>query len=291
MKTPHRIPCGAMAMARLIAMSICAPALAQAPRERRAAAETPVQILAAANVAARQRPGRDGFSAARHVYSYAEGALYELYTSPNFISTVLLEPGEHLIEIAAGDTARWMVSQATTESEREERTIVLIKPQAAQLRTNVVLITDRRTYLIEAISQAGEAYSAQVAWAYPSENIPRLAPATTQAHRDDYRVRAVRGRRPAWTPIRVHDDGARTWIEFPRVAAALDLPPLFVITPEGAEIVNYRVERGAEGPRYEIDRVFDVAELRLGARAPTIVRIERMSALRARPQPSAGRRS
>src|SRR5690606_37842450 len=92
---------------------------------------------------------------------------YELYTNPNYVSTILLEPGETLNNIAAGDTSRWMVTQADGETEGEGRTIVLVKPQAAGLRTNVVLITDRRTYLIEAISQSGSAYSAQVAWSYP----------------------------------------------------------------------------------------------------------------------------
>lgn len=282
---------GAIIGAMLFSICIGAPAFAQTPRERRAAAtETPAQILAGANMEARQRPTRDAFSAARHVYHYREGALYELYTNPNFISTILLQPGETLIEIAAGDTSRWMVSQATTESAHDERMIVLIKPQAGNLRTNIVLITDRRVYLIEAIAQAGDAYAAQIAWTYPDEELARSGQ-TTAPLRDDYRIRPIRGRRPAWTPMRVYDDGARTWIEFPRVAGALDLPPLFVITPEGAEIVNYRVEAGALGPLYEIDRVFDVAELRLGARSQTIVRIERISSLASRPSRRARPRS
>ena len=72
------------------------------------------------------------------------------------------------------------------------------------------------------------------------------------------------------------DDGRRTWIEFPPGVAAADMPPLFVVTGEGAEIVNYRVQ----GQRYVIDRVFDRAELRFGARAPVIVRIDRQGARR-----------
>jgi type IV secretion system protein VirB9 len=60
-------------------------------------------------------------------------------------------------------------------------------------------------------------------------------------------------------------------VEFADSIAASDMPPLFVITEDGAEIVNYRVQ----GARYIVDRLFDVAELRLGARTQTIVRIER----------------
>lgn len=286
----HRSNSARVALFALLAMTHSMPALAQAQRDRRAAhVETPAQVLAAANADARQRPTRGAFAEARHIYAYQEGALYELYANPNFISTLLLEPGETLIEIAAGDTSRWMVSETISETEREARALVLIKPQALNLRTNVVLITDRRTYLIEAISQAGEGYSAQVAWTYPTSQQSQASPASSVIE-SGYRVRTTRGRPPAWTPTRVFDDGQRTWVEFPHVTSSLDLPPLFVVSAEGAEIVNYRVEAGPEGPRYLIDRLFDVAELRLGARSPTIVRIERISALPARSSRRSGPR-
>jgi type IV secretion system protein VirB9 len=49
------------------------------------------------------------------------------------------------------------------------------------------------------------------------------------------------------------------------------MPPLFVRTGEGLELVNYRVE----GQTYVVDRLFDRAELRLGQKKPVVVRIER----------------
>lgn len=240
----------------------------QAVASRRGHAQSSVDLLAAANVAARQRPDRRSFAQARQIYTYAPGAIYELYANPNFISTVLLEPGETLNDIAAGDTARWMVTEAQAEADVDGRTIVLVKPQAANLRTNIVLVTSRRTYTIEAIAQSGQAYSAEVAWCYPE----RVAPSASVSELNfEYRIRTTRGRRPAWLPTRVFDDGRRTWIEMPPQAASTDLPPLFVITGEGVELVNYRLQ----GDRYMVDRVFDVAELRLGTRAAVTVRIER----------------
>jgi type IV secretion system protein VirB9 len=253
------------------------PPSAEPLRQRRGRAAAPLQVLADANTAARQRPTPDAFNQARHVFGYQPGALFELYTNPNYVSTILLEPGETLNDIAAGDTARWMVTEASAETESDPRTIVLVKPQTTGLRTNIVLITDRRTYLIEAVSQAGNAYAAQVAWSYPQSaggdagGIPSI-----DRLNFSYRVRTVRGGAPVWTPSRVFDDGRRTWIEFPPGVAAVDMPPLFVITGEGAEIVNYRVQ----GQRYVVDRLFDRAELRLGARAPIIVRIDREGARR-----------
>lgn len=243
------------------------PVQPSAPERRsRASGQTWID----ANGAARQRPERDGFDAARYVYTYAPGAIFELYANPNFVSTILLEEGERLTNVAAGDTSRWQVSEANAEGLSGLRTILLVKPVAAGLRTNIVLVTDRRTYLVEAVSQAGEAYSAEIAWCY-ERGAEQLPYSQVGALNFDYRVRVVRGARPAWTPLRVFDDGRRTWIEFAEATQASELPPLFVITGEGAELVNYRID----GRRYMVDRVFDRAELRLGVRAPQVVRIER----------------
>lgn len=270
------------------ALAACLATPGAEAQTRRARAETPIEALAAANGAARQRPTRDGFDQARQVYAYQPGALYELYAHPNFVSTILLEPGELVANIAAGDTSRWMVSQAEGESGGEGRTIVLVKPQASNLRTNIVLITDRRTYLIEAVSQSGAVYSAQVSWSYPEHEL--LAPtAPIDGLNFNYRVRTVRGRAPVWSPSRVFDDGRRTWVEFGAHVASAELPPLFVMSGEGVEITNYRTVQGPNGPRYMIDRVFDVAELRLGARAPVIVRIERNPSDRRLSQRRSGR--
>jgi len=263
-----RISLFAIALVAFIAID---PVAAQTRRTR---APTPIETLAAANTAARQSPTHDGFVQARHVYAYEPGAIYEVYAHPSYVSTILLEPGETLTDIAAGDTSRWMVTQADSETAEDPRTVVLVKPNASGLRTNIVLITDRRTYLIEAVAQTGAAYSAQVAWSYPqTESAAQAAP--IDAINLNYRVRTTRGSRPAWLPTRVFDDGRRTWVEFSPDVDASDLPPLFAVTGEGAELVNYRTQQGPFGQRYMIDRIFDVAELRLGVRSPTIVRIER----------------
>lgn len=260
-----------LASVAALSVALCQPAFAQ---RRAVRTPTAVETLASANGAARQSPAASAFEEARQIYVYRPGALYEVYTSPTYVTTVLLEPGETLNTIAAGDTSRWMVTQADAEEQIEGRTVVLIKPQTANLRTNVVLITDRRTYLIEAVSQSGATYSAQIAWTYPEE--PRLAGAAPIDEINlNYRIRTVRGRAPVWTPTRVFDDGRRTWIEFAPEVVASDLPPLFAVTPEGAELVNYRVLQGPLGQRYMVDRVFEVAELRLGTRSPIVVRLER----------------
>lgn len=235
---------------------------------------SPHQALAAANQAARQTPLAGAFEDATLVYAYEPGALYELHTTPAFISTLVLEPGETLADVAAGDTSRWMVSHTVAGSGEQSRTLVMVKPHAPGLRTNLVLITNRRAYLIEALSAPGDAYTAQVAWRYPAPPVPLQLNEPDPTPRpifERYRIRPPHTGAPPWTPVRVYDDGARTVIEFPAESATTDLPPLFVRTAEGQELVNYRVQ----GQRYVVDRLFEVAELRLGQADPVVVRIER----------------
>jgi len=246
-----------------------APAPASKKPERVSA---PPQSLAEVNRAARQRATSAAYEDAALIYTYAPGALYELQTAPSYISTILLEPGETVLDIAAGDTTRWMVSQTLTGSGETGRTLIIVKPLAARLKTNIVLATDRRAYLIEAVSVAGDTYTAQVAWSYPKPAAAEPPPSPVLNY--GYDITPPRRAAPVWTPVSVWDDGKKTWIAFSSNVAAADMPPLFVRTGEGLELVNYR----AEGQTYVVDRIFDRAELRLGQKKPIVVRIDRQKA-------------
>jgi type IV secretion system protein VirB9 len=86
------------------------------------------------------------------------------------------------------------------------------------------------------------------------------------------------GARPSWRPTQVFDDGRQVFIEFPAGIAEGEMPPLFVLGPKGkdAELVNYRVR----GRHMIVDRLFQVAELRLGGKgSEQRVRIEREGSL------------
>src|SRR3546814_5312730 len=83
---------------------------------------------------------------------------------------------------------------------------------------------------------------------------------------------AISGDQAAWRPLRAFDDGRQTFVEFPASIAVGEAPPFFIIGPMGeAELANYRVR----GRFYVIDRIFDVAELRLGTKKQQVVRISR----------------
>ena len=48
---------------------------------------------------------------------------------------------------------------------------------------------------------------------------------------------------PAWLPVKVFDDGAKTFIQFPPAMLVREAPALFVLSHRGeTQLVNYRVK-------------------------------------------------
>ena len=116
------------------------------------AAATPTGRVENANAAARVEPRREGYYNAIQVYPWSEGALYQVYAAPGRITDIALEPGEDLSgagPIAAGDTARWIIGDTVSGSGGSRRVHILLKPIQPDIRTNLVITTNRRTYLLE----------------------------------------------------------------------------------------------------------------------------------------------
>jgi len=257
------------------------------------AVEAPVTIsrstarrVAAAGHAATMEPLATGFINALQVFPFRPGLVYRAYTAPGAVTDIALEPGERLVAVAAGDTARWIIGDTTSGSGATQRTHVLVKPVTAGLDTNAVITTDRRAYHLRLTASARTAMTG-LSWTYPADQLlafkpePAEAAAPTMASpaaTDPERLRfgyVLRGDTPAWRPLRVFDDGRQTFIEFPPTVSAGEAPPVFVLGADGeAELVNYRMR----GRFYVVDRIFDRAELRLGTRRQQVVRIVRTGA-------------
>lgn len=254
----------------------------------------PTSRVTAANAAARMEPVRDGFLNAVQLYPFSAGALYQVYTAPGHVTDIALQEGERLVgagPVAAGDTARWIIGDTTSGSGASTRVHILVKPTRSDLATNLVINTDRRTYLLE-LKATARTWMASVSWTYPMDQLIALqsgsaasadaAPIASgvEIERLQFRYR-IEGDRPPWRPARAYDDGARVYIEFPPGIEQGEMPPLFVVgaNGRGAELVNYRVR----GRHMIVDRLFGAAELRLGAeRRQQRVRIERTDGSRSR---------
>jgi P-type conjugative transfer protein TrbG len=264
----------------------------------------PAVRVATANEAARVQPTRDGYINAVQVYPFTEGALYQVYTAPGQVTDIALQESEQLAgsgPVAAGDTVRWIIGDTESGAGASRKVHILAKPTRPDLMTNLVINTDRRTYLLE-LRSTEKTYMASVSWQYPQDQLIALrrqnaeAQAATpiQSGVDIARLRfryAIEGDDAPWRPVQVFDDGAKVYIEFPHGIAQGEMPPLFVIGPEGgAELVNYRARQNY----YIVDRLFAAASCasaatsskRSGSCAPTGDRGERQSKTGGRRSPA-----
>ena len=247
----------------------------------------PEQAVAKANKAARIEPTRAGYINAIQVYPWTEGALYRLYTSPEKVSTIALQPSEELIDVSTGDTVRWVIGDTASGQGSTRRVHILVKPTLPDIQTNLVILTDRRTYHVELISTK-QAYMASISWTYPTDSLvalhkQNLAAQETEERLADRGVRLdnlnfryrIEGDDPPWRPLRAFDDGHKVFIQMPSGLSQGEAPPLFVAGADGrSNLVNYRVR----GSYYIVDRMFGVAELRLGENPQRTVRIIRTDA-------------
>jgi len=248
-----------------------------------------------ANDEARVAPSREGYVNAIQVWPFTDGALYQVYTSPGRVTVIALQEGEELVTVSAGDTVRWIVGDTTSGTGPAQRVNVMVKPTRTGLKTNMVITTNRRTYLIE-LSSTPQAWMASASWDYPRDRMVALqkqaceaqaaAPVDAGLSLENLRFRyAISGDSPPWKPLRAFDDGQKVYVQFPGGIAQGELPPLFVIGPQGdGQLVNYR----ARPPYYVVDRLFGAAELRLGGGKGAkgeVVRIERTDGV---PRPSGG---
>ena len=219
-------------------------------------------------------PGPDG----RVVYTFGAG-LATLVCAPLRICILELQPGEKLNgEPQIGDSLRWQITPAAYGTGIDGTPVIVVKPTAPGLDTNLLVTTDRRAYYLRLLSKP-EDYVSRVAFEYPAEDNNRrwqehmltersrqsekaeLLPALVTAERLNFGY-DVKGGNEHIRPLRVFDDGEKTYLQMPAEMKNREAPVLLIVGNDGkGEVTNYRVQRQT----YIVDRLFDRAHLVLGA--------------------------
>jgi type IV secretion system protein VirB9 len=229
--------------------------------------------------------GSDG----RVIYTYGAG-LPTVICAPLRVCVVELQPGERLTgEPHIGDSVRWDVSSAVVGAGTAETSMIVIKPRSIGLDTNLLLTTDRRAYYLRLVSRSDD-YIARIGFEYPEdggqwkEQLAKEAEARKRREFEasqiapvesmeklyfDYRIK---GGDENMRPVRVVDDGHKTFIQMTRKALVREAPILVILGPDGPEMVNYRVKEDM----YIVDRLFERGALIIGvgkkARRAEIIR-------------------
>jgi type IV secretion system protein TrbG len=211
------------------------------------------------------------------VVRYAYGGSNEptLVCKPLYVCDIVLEPGESVLNIATGDSSRWVIASAQS-GPSGDTPHVLIKPTQVGLRTNLVITTTKRTYYVllassdetlyprigfyypeEAAAQAAAAQAAQRAKeADDMTRLPLLPPNELDVQYDVTGAQSL-------MPTRVFNDRVHTYIEY-EPQLPVDAPVVTMVGPGGDDqIINYRII----GNLYIIDGV--PHELRLTQDAGT----------------------
>jgi type IV secretion system protein VirB9 len=213
---------------------------------------------------------------------------------------VELEAGEQVVGWALGDTERWLAEQLVEGAGPTARAHLLLKPVDFDLATNLVIVTDRRTYHLEVESppetevrdrQPGDpppGYDGRVSWWYPDDYVRRVtdrrAVEETRREREAAERRGAvelqasfspadlsfaydvvepwrRSRRLGWRPLTVFDDGKRVYVRLPERALRGELPVLLGVLADGDQVP---LNAHLEGEWWVVPALFERAELVLG---------------------------
>jgi len=229
-------------------------------------------------------PGPDG----KVVYVFGQG-MPVMVCAPLRVCAVELQAGEHLqSQPQIGDSRRWEITPVMSGSGLYVTPLLIVKPIEAGLETDLIVPTDRRTYVLRLISDPTR-FVSRLAFQYPGED--RVKWATFQAQQDaakrDAEILAAQERAKdkqagvipmadnaidnlyfdyklsgdaAFRPDRVLDDGQHTYLIYPNDGRFRELPTLLMVVNGKTELVNFRVD----GSRYIVDRLFDKAVLVVG---------------------------
>jgi type IV secretion system protein TrbG len=185
--------------------------------------------------------------------------------APLQVCDIEFEAGEIIKDVNLGDTVRWKIAPATSGGAGPgEIPHLIVKPNSVGLNTTLIVTTNRRTYSIRLKSVRGS-YMDRVGFEYPADKAvaargggPVGRPA---ALTDIYDDRYVVAGSAAFRPVRVYNDGIRTFLEMPSYMRSREAPVLHVLDRAGQQqIVNYRLQ----DDRYIVDQVFDRAVLSSG---------------------------
>jgi type IV secretion system protein TrbG len=193
--------------------------------------------------------------------------------APLFVCEIALQRGETVTDINVGDAVRWKIAPATSGTGSNATTHILVKPTDPGLRTNMLVTTDRRIYVIQLVSHKND-WMPRVAFAYPDEAMTqwlaykKAKKVELEAHTlpDGHQIANLNFNyqiigNPPWKPIRVYDDGIKTYIQFPLQMPQRESPALLALGPGGQEqMVNYR----PSGDRYIVDKLLTKAILIAG---------------------------
>jgi type IV secretion system protein TrbG len=211
------------------------------------------------------------------VYTYGT-SLPSIVCAPLHVCDIELQSGETVNDINAGDPVRWKITPAFSGAAESKTTHVVVKPTDTALTTDLIITTDRRTYVLKLVSRLRD-WMPVVSFSYPEDTHAQWAAYKAASEQQTqatvlptgesldtldfgFEVKA-RGHGIDWRPVRIYTNGAKTFIEFPSAVSHGDLPALVALDGKTEALVNYRLA----GDRFVVDKLLRHAALIRGVGA------------------------
>ena len=184
-----------------------------------------------------------------------------LNCQPNYGCDIELEAGEHVKAVILGNEPLWDYLIWESNQQFEPIQHVTIGPRVSQAQTNAIIGTDRRTYHLELLSTTQSEYIRSAKFYYPRERLREFQTRQREQNKNDAKTAALEKRKRAideiaskgtlpyeymsfgweitaessvsWNPIRVFDDGAHIYIQFPEQITFDDFPGIYAPLNDG----------------------------------------------------------
>lgn len=214
--------------------------------------------------------GKDGSV----VYTFGE-TMPILVCRPLRVCALQLEMGEKIIDPPqCGDTSQWKISPSRPNELRPPH--IYIKPLDSGLTTDLIIVTNRRTYVV-ALKSRNDSYTPLVSFRYPENEKQAWTKALAEqerleAERNHNRRFSAGGIRfnaedldfnytvkgdATWKPLRVFNYRAKTYLEMPEIMKMYEAPVLLTVNDGQEALVNYRLH----DELFIVDQLFNSAIL------------------------------
>lgn len=208
------------------------------------------------------------------VYLYGS-TLPTVICAPLSVCDIELQAGEKIVGTPMlGDAARWEAKPALSGVGSTQVSHIIVKPFEAGLSTTIIVTTSKRTYHIKLVS-SNRNWTPRVGFTYPddierqwaiynaqaTQNSEKKTMPETRENIDTLNFEYEISGKAVWKPVRVYNDGLKTYIQMPSSMAQTEAPALLVIGSDGEkQIVNYRLKKD----RFIVDQLFSKAILIAG---------------------------
>jgi type IV secretion system protein VirB9 len=193
--------------------------------------------------------------------TYSPNQVYRLVAYDGYQIDIQIGDSEEIKTIAAGDSIGWQIVGSGQH--------IFIKPMAEGARTNLSLVTNKRTYVFDLIARPSshhEDITYLIHFRYPeTDAFASIVQSAADKDGPNFNLSYKIAGSKTVQPLHVFDDGQFTYFEFD---PARELPAIFVVGANGKEsLINYRIE----GQYVVVERLGDFYTMRNGKETATVI--------------------